>query len=135
VTSGNRKVTAMRVLLKSTVARTLLFSPGVVSAQAVDHAAEEAAVPENPLKEAYFGETDDHTAFSLDAYIGGARLTPFDVVSVNAFNHSIVRPSDFAAVSVHAEFMGEMLSTQVPGAPIVQQERRYTSPIGYELRG
>ena len=36
----------------------------------------EAAVPENPLKEAYFGETHVHTSYSLDAYIGGARLTP-----------------------------------------------------------
>jgi Protein of unknown function (DUF3604) len=36
----------------------------------------EAAVPENPLKDAYFGETHVHTSYSLDAYIGGARLTP-----------------------------------------------------------
>ena len=43
-----------------------------------DFAAREAAVPENPLKDAYFGETHVHTSFSLDAYIGGARLTPFD---------------------------------------------------------
>jgi hypothetical protein len=89
------------------------------------HAASEAAVPSNPLKEAYFGETHVHTAFSLDAYIGGARLTPFDAyrfakgenVSVNAVQHNIGRPLDFAAVSDHAEFLGEMLSTQYPDAP------------------
>jgi hypothetical protein len=89
------------------------------------HAAEEAAVPLNPLKEAFFGETHVHTSFSLDAYIGGARLSPFDAyrfakgedVSVNAVLHNIGRPLDFAAVSDHAEFLGEMYSTQVPGAP------------------
>jgi hypothetical protein len=115
----------MRVLLKSTVALMVLLSPGMVSAQAVDHAAEEAAVPDNPLKDAYFGETHVHTSFSLDAYIGGTRLTPFDAyrfakgenVSVNAVQHNIGRPLDFVAVSDHAEFLGEMLSTQYPDAP------------------
>ncbi|MGD1991197.1 MAG: DUF3604 domain-containing protein, partial [Chromatiales bacterium] len=61
----------------------------------------EAAIKENPLKEAYFGETHVHTSFSLDAYIGGARLTPFDAyrfargedVSVNNVLHNIGRPS------------------------------------------
>ena len=90
-----------------------------------DWAEQEAAVPENPLKSAYFGETHMHTSYSLDAYIGGARLTPFDAyrfakgerVSVNNVQHTIGRPLDFAAISDHAEFLGEMLSTQVPDAP------------------
>jgi len=34
------------------------------------------AIPSNPMKEAYFGETHLHTAYSLDAYLGGTRLTP-----------------------------------------------------------
>jgi hypothetical protein len=85
----------------------------------------EAAVAENPLKDAYFGETHVHTSFSLDAYIGGARITPDgayrfaqgeDVV-LNGQKHNIGRPLDWAAVSDHAEFIGEMYSTQVPGAP------------------
>ena len=95
-----------------------------------DFAAREAQIPENPLKNAYFGETHVHTSFSLDAYIGGTRLTPFDAyrfargedVSVNAILHNIGRPLDFAAVSDHAEFLGEMYSTQVPGAPGHTQE-------------
>ena len=41
-----------------------------------------AAVPSNPLKEAYFGEQHLHTAYSLDAYIGGARLTPVGRLSL-----------------------------------------------------
>jgi hypothetical protein len=84
----------------------------------------EAAVPENPLKDAYFGETHVHTSYSLDAYIGGARLAPDDAyrfaqgqaVVVNGQEHDIGRPLDWVAVSDHAEFIGEMYSTQVPGA-------------------
>jgi len=73
----------------------------------------EAAVAANPLKEAYFGETHVHTSYSLDAYIGGARITPDEAyrfakgqeVTVNGQKHSIGRPLDFVAVSDHAEFM------------------------------
>jgi hypothetical protein len=100
----------------------------------------EAAVPENPLKDAYFGETHVHTSFSLDAYIGGARLTPDDAyrfaqgqtVFVNGQEHSIGRPLDWVAVSDHAEFIGEMYSTQVPGAkgsenPMLEELRNLKS--------
>jgi hypothetical protein len=84
----------------------------------------EAAVPQNPLKDAYFGETHVHTSFSLDAYIGGARITPDEAykfaqgkdVVVNGQQHNIGRPLDWVAVSDHAEFIGEMYSAQVPGA-------------------
>jgi hypothetical protein len=84
----------------------------------------EAAVPEILLKDAYFGETHVHTSYSLDAYIGGARITPDEAyrfakgqdVTVNGQKHNIGRPLDFVAVSDHAEFIGEMYSTQVPGA-------------------
>ncbi len=95
-----------------------------------DHTELEAATRENPLKDAYFGETHVHTSFSLDAYIGGTRLTPFDAnrfakgedVSVNNVLRNIGRPLDFVAVSDHAEFLGEMLSTQVSTAPGHYQE-------------
>ncbi|MFP5329101.1 MAG: DUF3604 domain-containing protein [Alphaproteobacteria bacterium] len=90
-----------------------------------DFALLEAAVPENPLRDAYFGETHVHTSYSLDAYIGGARLTPDDSyrfakgedVMPNGQRHNILRPLDFAAVTDHAEYLGEMFTTQVPGAP------------------
>jgi hypothetical protein len=88
-------------------------------------AAREAAVPEDPMKNAYFGETHLHTSYSLDAYIGGARLTPDDAyrfargekVTLGGQPHSIVKPLDFAVVTDHAEYIGEMYSTQVQGAP------------------
>jgi hypothetical protein len=79
----------------------------------------------NPLRNAYFGETHMHTAYSLDAYIGGARLTPSDAyryakgetVTVDGKPHTRHRPLDFVAISDHAEYIGEMYSTMVEGAP------------------
>ena len=84
-----------------------------------------ASVPNNPLKEAYFGEQHLHTAYSLDAYIGGARLMPADAyrfakgeaVDVAGVKVQLAKPLDWAAVTDHAEYMGEMYSTMVPGAP------------------
>jgi len=100
----------------------------------------EAAVVENPLKEAYFGETHVHTSFSLDAFIGGARLTPDEAyrfaqgkdVTINGQTHNIKKPLDWAAVSDHAEFIGEMYSAQVPGAkggdnPMLEELRNLES--------
>jgi hypothetical protein len=97
----------------------------------------EAAVPDNPLKEAYFGETHVHTSYSLDAFIGGARLTPDDAykfaqgkdVTIQGQTHNIKKPLDWTAVSDHAEFIGEMYSTQVPGA------KGGDNPMLEELRG
>ena len=53
----------------------------VLAAASMSIAAEPGAIEHNPLRNAYFGETHMHTAFSLDAYIGGARLMPADALS------------------------------------------------------
>lgn len=82
-------------------------------------------VHSNPLRDAFFGETHMHTAYSLDAYIGGTRLTPSDAyrfargesVTVDGKAHTRKRPLDFVAVTDHAEYIGEMYSTIVEGAP------------------
>jgi hypothetical protein len=84
----------------------------------------------NELRNVYFGETHMHTAYSLDAYIGGNRLTPADAyrfargaaVTVNGQPHQRRRPLDFVAVTDHAEYLGEMYSTMVEGAPGHDQE-------------
>jgi len=88
-------------------------------------------IPTNPLKEAYFGEQHLHTAYSLDAYIGGARLTPSgayrfakgEEVTVNGAKLMISAPLDWAAVTDHAEYIGEMYSTMTEGAPNYNQEQ------------
>jgi len=101
--------------------------------QAAPVAKAESATPageSNPLRNAYFGETHMHTSYSLDAYLGGTRLTPSDAyrfakgeaVEVNGKPYQRKRPLDFTAVTDHAEYMGEMYSTIVEGAPGHDQE-------------
>lgn len=98
-------------------------------AESATHPASE--LTENPLKEAYFGEQHIHTAYSLDAFIGGTRLTPFDAyrfakgaeVEVNGVRHRLSRPLDWVAITDHAEYLGEMYTTFTAGAPGHDQER------------
>lgn len=85
-----------------------------------------AQAEQNPLRDAYFGETHMHTAFSLDAYIGGTRFMPADALDYaqgkpvtlpdgTVMQHK--RPLDFATVTDHAEYIGEMYSTMYKDAP------------------
>jgi hypothetical protein len=96
---------------------------------------------QNPLRNVYFGETHMHTAYSLDAYLGGTRQTPADAyraakgetVVVNGQPHSMRRPLDFAAVTDHVEYLGEMYAALNPGTPghdnpIIQQLIKLTDP-------
>jgi len=91
--------------------------------------ADKSAV-ENSLRNAYFGETHLHTAYSLDAYIGGTRLVPDDAyrfakgetVAVLGSKFTISKPLDFVAVTDHAEYIGEAYSTINPGAPGYDQD-------------
>ena len=88
-------------------------------------------IPNNPLKEAYFGETHLHTAFSLDAYLGGTRLMPTDAyrfakgeeVEVNGEKIRISKPLDFCAVTDHAEYLGEMYANANPGSTGYDHEK------------
>ncbi|AXI46626.1 hypothetical protein C1J03_11710 [Sulfitobacter sp. SK012] len=103
-----------------------LTASALVAATFAAHAQEGS----NPLRNAYFGETHMHTALSLDAYIGGARLMPSDSlrfakgesVLVNGQHKQLRRPLDFAAVTDHVEYLGEMYSTIFPDAPGHQQD-------------
>jgi hypothetical protein len=88
------------------------------------------ASSESPLRSVYYGETHMHTAYSLDAFIGGTRQTPSDAlraakgeaVIVNGQPHKLRRPLDFAAVTDHAEYIGEMYSTMNEDAPGHEQD-------------
>lgn len=112
--------------LNTAVVLTLLSLPAV-----------SADVLENPLRNVYYGETHMHTAYSLDAFIGGTRQTPDDAyraargerVIVNGKPHQIRRPLDFAAVTDHAEYIGEMYSTLNKDAP------GFDNPLIQQLRG
>ncbi len=96
-------------------------------------------VPNNPIKEAYFGETHMHSMYSLDAYIGGNRMSPEqslkfaqgEALKMEKFGKSwqLKRPLDFAAVTDHAEYIGEAYSIITPGAA------GYDSEPAKEIRG
>lgn len=95
-------------------------------------AEQEAAVPSNPLKDAYFGELHIHTAYSLDAYIFGNTLNdPFvayrfakgeQVDMPGGGTKSIGRPLDFAAITDHAEALGEYSLCTTPGSSMYDSE-------------
>lgn len=75
-----------------------------------------AAVPYNENRQVFFGDLHIHTGLSTDAYILGVRSEPNDVYRFakgEVINHGagypiqISRPLDFAAVTDHAEYMGQ----------------------------
>ena len=87
----------------------------------------------DPLRRPYFGDLHVHTAFSLDASTQGTRnrpadayrfargeavgLQPFDADGKPRRSLRLARPLDFAAVTDHAEFFGELDICNTPGLP------------------
>jgi Protein of unknown function (DUF3604) len=92
----------------------------------------------DPLRAPYFGDLHIHTRFSADAYIFGTRVDPrgaydfargrFPLTLADAdeaqtrVSHRIDRPLDFAAVTDHAEFYGEVELCSVPGSHVYDQD-------------
>lgn len=85
----------------------------------------------NPLRNPYVGDLHIHTRYSADAYIYGTRLDPRGAYRFAkgapvpiAGEHedqprmaTIERPLDFAAVTDHAEFLGEVYVCTTAGTP------------------
>ena len=69
------KIKIKHVIAVSTIA---LLMSHTINSQANEKNHSTNNTTSNPLREAYFGETHMHTAYSLDAFIGGTRLTPDD---------------------------------------------------------
>ena len=72
----------------------------------------------DPLRNPYFGELHVHTAWSLDAFVLAALNGPDEAFRYakgdparsslnNAEQNRLSRPLDFAAVTEHAEWLGE----------------------------
>ena len=70
----------------------------------------------NPHRNAYFGDLHVHTSLSTDAYQQGVRTMPRDAYDYArgkevSFHDTVVRlkrPLDFAAVTDHASYLGEL---------------------------
>ena len=76
------------------------------------------STPANPLRNPYFGELHVHTAWSLDAFVIASLNGPDEAFRYakgeparsslnNAEENRLSRPLDFAAVTEHAEWLGE----------------------------
>jgi hypothetical protein len=99
----------------------------------------------DPLRRAWFGDLHVHTAFSMDArsrdmlgtpddayrYARGEviGLGPFDSHRVGQRRVRLEQPLDFAAVTDHAEWIGEIVVCTEPGSPA------YDNPECQAFRG
>ncbi len=86
----------------------------------------------NPLRNAYVGDLHVHTGFSLDAATQDTRARPADAyrfargeaLGIQPYDEQgkalrelrLARPLDFAAVTDHAELLGEVSLCQTPGS-------------------
>lgn len=114
-----------------------LFEPGHVEWTPPGGAAEprvlqgrEPCLRREPLRQALFGDLHVHTGLSMDTVIRGGRSRPEDAYrfalgeSISLFDGSgrangetrIDRPLDFAAVTDHAEWLGETSLCLRPGS-------------------
>jgi hypothetical protein len=113
-----------------TAAALAQFGGGPAKASDVappDWAAAEDAVPADPLKQAYFGELHLHTNHSFDSFIFGNPIGPDEayrfaqgepVTFYGGITRQLDRPLDFAAVTDHAEFLGELRLCTTPGSEV-----------------
>ena len=96
----------------------------------------EACVERDPLRKAYWGELHVHSKLSMDARMWGVRGTPDDVylfakgeeVGLPPYNAEgkpertaqLERPLDFASLTDHASYQGEVALCTVPSSPLFE---------------
>jgi hypothetical protein len=115
---------------------TLAFSADVASPEDRPYPVtekRESCAEYTPLRRPFFGDTHVHTARSQDASTQDTRVTPaeaylfakghpLDIQPFDADGHSLrtvrlARPLDFAAVTDHANQLGEVHICKTPGQP------------------
>lgn len=85
-------------------------------------------IDHDPLRRAYFGDLHVHTAFSFDVPVFGVGATPRDAyrfaqgetLQVAGSPAALRRPLDFAAVTDHAEFLGEVDACGDPSSSVFE---------------
>jgi hypothetical protein len=95
----------------------------------------------NPLRNLYFGDLHIHTSYSFDAYINAVEVDPFAAYGYaqgqpvmlpdgegGLQTVTLERPLDFAAVTDHGEYLGEVSACQDPSSPA------YTTDLCIGLR-
>lgn len=110
-----------------------------------------ACAERDPLRKAYFGDLHVHTALSFDAWTYDVRTTPADAYAfargetillppldangVGTTKVRLERPLDFAAVTDHAEYLGETSLCTTPGSPAYDSEtcKEYRPPLSSYL--
>ncbi|MCA9686107.1 MAG: DUF3604 domain-containing protein, partial [Myxococcales bacterium] len=90
----------------------------------------------NPQRNVYFGDLHVHTSFSFDAYVNEVRVDPFAAYDFArgaavelpsdqpgvAQTVQLSRPLDFAAVTDHGEYLGEVQACLDPDSPAYGSE-------------
>ena len=93
--------------------------------------ASDVAIPENPVRNAYYGDLHLHTSYSFDAYVlGGTKVDPDTAYrfakgeTVEYLGTPIRRrePLDFVAVTDHAEHLGELIELEDPSSAVSRSE-------------
>ncbi|HVN84491.1 MAG TPA: DUF3604 domain-containing protein [Candidatus Binatia bacterium] len=93
----------------------------------------ELCTTRSPLRNVYYGDLHVHTTYSFDAHIYDVRTTPdqayrfaqgdpvalppLDAQGQGTQTVQLDRPLDFAAVTDHSEFLGEVETCITPGSP------------------
>ena len=91
-------------------------------------AAPPPAIPSNPDKNVYFGQTHSHTSWSMDAYIIGNTVTgPAEAYQFSmgqpikhpgGYMVKLARPLDFQGVTDHSEYIGMVPKANDPTSPV-----------------
>ena len=126
-------VVLLLLSLAAPLARTAAAEPAAVPPPFTRTEKREPCDHHDPLRRPYFGDLHVHTAFSLDASTQGTRnrpgdayrfargeelgLQPYDEDGKPRRTIRLTRPLDFAAVTDHAEFFGELDVCATPGLP------------------
>ena len=121
--------------------------PPVAAATRVDVPTQAPCAHRDPLRQAFFGDLHVHTRYSMDARSRGMRATPDDAyrfargepLGLGPFDERgrgsrrarLDRPLDFAAVTDHAEWIGEVTLCTTPGSSAWESDacRRYRGEL------